>query len=108
MEIKVTFLLLCAHPPDHLLPELFKIISNSRTKHITKLHFESLLNIMARILIYIGESEAYGGHNIPLIMEQCFTKVHQILIFGIIQDDDNECYLLLIGSFKSWPELCSI
>lgn len=76
MEIKVTFLLLCKlYSSDNIITELFKVISNGKTKHITKLHFESLVNIFVRLFAYIGEADAYGAHNIPLVMEQCFIKV---------------------------------
>uniref|UniRef100_A0A1B0FAD2 ZZ-type domain-containing protein n=1 Tax=Glossina morsitans morsitans TaxID=37546 RepID=A0A1B0FAD2_GLOMM len=77
MEIKITFLLLCKlYPNDNYILETYKAASSKKTKCVSKLNFEYMLNTLVKLWTYIGEEAGYGTHNISLIMEQSFARCH--------------------------------
>ncbi|KAI9588860.1 uncharacterized protein LOC119644724 [Glossina fuscipes] len=77
MEIKITFLLLCKlYPNDNYILETYKAVSSKKTKCVSKLNFEYMLNTLVKMWTYIGEEAGYGTHNISLIMEQSFARCH--------------------------------
>uniref|UniRef100_A0A1A9WCB7 ZZ-type domain-containing protein n=1 Tax=Glossina brevipalpis TaxID=37001 RepID=A0A1A9WCB7_9MUSC len=79
IEIKMTFLLLCKlYPNDNYILETYKAVSSRKTKCVSKLNFEYMLNTLVKLWTYIGEGTGYGTHNISIVMEQCFARCHNV------------------------------
>ncbi|KAM7348870.1 discontinuous actin hexagon [Cochliomyia hominivorax] len=79
LEIKITFLLLCKlYSSDQIITEFYNLLHHKKTKCVSKLNFENLLNILSKIFSYIGEGTAYGSQNISLVMDQCYARCHNL------------------------------
>ncbi|XP_017155141.1 dystrotelin [Drosophila miranda] len=75
LEIRVTFLLLCKlYSSEHMVGDFFGLLAESRSQSVSRFAFEQLLNTLSKLLSYLGEAKAYGLHNLPLMMEQCFAR----------------------------------
>ncbi|KAH8289409.1 hypothetical protein KR054_004615 [Drosophila jambulina] len=75
LEIKVTFILLCKlYSSDHLVADFFGLLADPKTQIMSRYAFEQLLATLSKLLSYLGEAKAYGVHNLPLMMEQCFAR----------------------------------
>ncbi|XP_002022772.2 dystrotelin [Drosophila persimilis] len=75
LEIRVTFLLLCKlYSSEHMVGDFFGLLAESRSQSVSRFAFEQLLNTLSKLLSYLGEAKAYGVHNLPLMMEQCFAR----------------------------------
>ncbi|XP_061389377.1 dystrophin-1 [Musca vetustissima] len=79
LEIKITFLLLCKlYASDQMVMEFYSLIKHRKTKCVAKLNFEYMLNILAKIFSYLGEGAAYGSQNISMVLEQCYSRCHNL------------------------------
>ncbi|XP_058983689.1 dystrophin-1-like isoform X1 [Musca domestica] len=79
LEIKMTFLLLCKlYASDQMVMEFYSLLKNYKTKCVSKLNFEYMLSILAKIFAYLGEGAAYGAQNIALILDQCYSRCHNL------------------------------
>ncbi|XP_075156849.1 discontinuous actin hexagon [Haematobia irritans] len=79
LEIKITFLLLCKlYASEQIVNEFYILLSNRKTKCVSKLNFEYMLNILTKIFSYIGEGSAYGFQNISLVLDQCYARCHNL------------------------------
>ncbi|KAH8244860.1 hypothetical protein KR032_001662 [Drosophila birchii] len=75
LEIKITFILLCKlYSSDHLVADFFGLLADPKTQIMSRYAFEQLLATLSKLLSYLGEAKAYGAHNLPLMMEQCFAR----------------------------------
>ncbi|KAH8247954.1 hypothetical protein KR038_010869, partial [Drosophila bunnanda] len=75
LEIKITFILLCKlYSSDHLVADFFGLLADPKTQIMSRYAFEQLLATLSKLLSYLGEAKAYGAHNLPLTMEQCFAR----------------------------------
>ncbi|XP_073832891.1 uncharacterized protein [Musca autumnalis] len=75
LEIKITFLLLCKlYASDQMVMEFYNLVKNYKTKCVSKLNFEYMLSILAKIFSYLGEGAAYGAQNISLVLDQCYAR----------------------------------
>lgn len=78
IEIKVTFLLLCKiHSSEQLVDEFFQLVRD-QSNYVTKYSMKYLLQILSKIMTYLEEGTAYGEHNVPTVLDQCFTKCQNI------------------------------
>ncbi|EDV91646.1 dystrophin isoform X2 [Drosophila grimshawi] len=78
LEIKVTFLLLCKlYSSEHMIADFYSLLADGRiTQCVSRYAFEQLLLTLSKLLSYLGESKAYGAHNLPAMLEQCFARCH--------------------------------
>ncbi|KAH8355468.1 hypothetical protein KR084_011284 [Drosophila pseudotakahashii] len=75
LEIKITFILLCKlYSSDHLVGDFFALLADPKSQIISRYAFEQLLATLSKLLSYLGESKAYGVHNLPLALEQSFAR----------------------------------
>nr|ACN94064.1 discontinuous actin hexagon [Drosophila melanogaster] len=75
LEIRITFILLCKlYSSDHLVGDIFGLLADPKSQIISRYAFEQLLATLSKLLSYLGEAKAYGVHNLPLAMEQCFAR----------------------------------
>ncbi|XP_017001482.2 uncharacterized protein dah [Drosophila takahashii] len=75
LEIKITFILLCKlFSSDHLIGDFFALLADPKSQIISRYAFEQLLSTLGKLLGYLGESKAYGLHNLPLALEQSFAR----------------------------------
>ncbi|XP_068158970.1 dystrotelin [Drosophila tropicalis] len=74
LEIKITFLLLCkVYISDLLIADFFALLADAKTQNqVSRYAFELMLATLSKLLSYVGESKAYGSHNLNEMMEQCF------------------------------------
>uniref|UniRef100_A0A1I8P1V8 ZZ-type domain-containing protein n=1 Tax=Stomoxys calcitrans TaxID=35570 RepID=A0A1I8P1V8_STOCA len=79
LEIKITFLLLCKlHASDQMVLEFYNLLCNRKTKCVSKLNFEYMLNILSKIFSYIGEASAYGSQNTTTVLDQSYARCHNL------------------------------
>ncbi|KAM8720086.1 hypothetical protein ACLKA7_006180 [Drosophila subpalustris] len=77
LEIKVTFLLLCKlNSSDHMIGDFYCLLADAKSQCVSRYAFEQLLLTISKLLSYLGEGKAYGSHNLPTMMEQCFARCH--------------------------------
>ncbi|BFG02431.1 dystrophin [Drosophila madeirensis] len=75
LEIRITFLLLCKlYSSEHMVGDFFGLLVECRSQSVSRFAFEQLLSTLSKMLSYLGEAKAYGAHNLPLMMEQCFAR----------------------------------
>ncbi|XP_055840872.1 dystrobrevin alpha [Episyrphus balteatus] len=78
IEIKVTFLLLCKiHSSEQLVDEFFQLVRD-KSDYVTKYSLKYLLLILSKIMTYLEEGTAYGEHNVPTVLDQCFSRCQNI------------------------------
>ncbi|XP_055912262.1 dystrobrevin alpha [Eupeodes corollae] len=78
IEIKLTFLLLCKiHSSEQLVDEFFQLVRD-QNDYVTKYSMKYLLVILSKIMTYLEEGTAYGEHNIPTVLDQCFSRCQSI------------------------------
>ncbi|XP_060663681.1 dystrotelin [Drosophila nasuta] len=77
LEIKVTFLLLCKlYSSEHMVGDFFQLLVDVKSQCVSRYTFEQLLLTISKLLSYLGEGKAYGSHNLPTVMAQCFARCH--------------------------------
>ncbi|XP_030568673.1 dystrophin-1 [Drosophila novamexicana] len=77
LEIKVTFLLLCKlYSSEHMVGDFYSLLADVKSQCVSRYAFEQLLHTLSKLLSYLGESKAYGPHNLQPMMEQCFARCH--------------------------------
>ncbi|KAH8387815.1 hypothetical protein KR093_009557, partial [Drosophila rubida] len=77
LEIKVTFLLLCKIcRNDLMVGDFFQLMVDAKSQCVSRYVFEQLLITVSKLFTYLGEAKAYGAHNLPNMMAQCFARCH--------------------------------
>ncbi|XP_017964545.1 dystrophin, isoforms A/C/F/G/H [Drosophila navojoa] len=75
LEIKVTFLLLCKlYSSEHMVSDFYNMLADAKFQCVSRYAFEQLLLTLSKLLSYLGESKAYGPHNLQPMLEQSFAR----------------------------------
>lgn len=59
-----------------MIGDFFNLLADTRSQCVSRYAFEQLLHTLSKLLNYLGEGKAYGPHNLPTMMEQCFARCH--------------------------------
>ncbi|ALC49124.1 dah [Drosophila busckii] len=77
LEIRVTFLLLCKlYSSELMVSDFYNLLVDAKSQCVSRYAFEQLLHTLSKLLSFLGESKAYGVHNVQVMMEQCFARCH--------------------------------
>ncbi|XP_023170080.1 dystrotelin isoform X2 [Drosophila hydei] len=75
LEIKVTFLLLCKlYSSEHMVGDFYSLLVDAKSQCVSRYAFEQLLHTLSKLLSYLGETKAYGPHNLQPMLEQSFAR----------------------------------
>lgn len=59
-----------------MIADFFNLLADTRSQCVSRYAFEQLLHTLSKLLNYLGEGKAYGPHNLPTMMEECFARCH--------------------------------